>query len=124
MGFSLKSTCVKCGKDMDPSDIRAIEGGKRFMCRSCFEEKNKGPLSTNSGLPLRDSSSQPTQNIISSSKKSFFDYKEWVCSSCNYKFKRSPEFIVSVCPFCGKSDAVSQKVDQPADELLKDWSEL
>ena len=122
MTFNLKTTCVKCTKEMEPQEMRAFEGGKKFICRDCFSSANKGP-SELGGVKLR-TPQESSQRTVSDSGKTFFEYKEWFCSSCKYQFKRSPEFLVNKCPFCAKEDTVSQKVDEPADELLKDWSEM
>ena len=123
MAFNLKTTCAKCAKEIEPFEMRAVEGGKKFMCKACYETKHQNPLSS-SGVKLRTPEPQAQQKTINDSGKTFFEYKEWVCDACKYHFKRSPEFLVKKCPFCGKEDYVHQKIEQPANELLKDWSEM
>ncbi|MFP4523467.1 MAG: hypothetical protein ACOCQQ_00805 [Candidatus Nanoarchaeia archaeon] len=117
MGFSLQTTCSKCGKAIEPSNMRAIDGGKRFVCMDCFEETGR-PIITKDGVELRSPVDKKNDKPISGGNKTFFEYKEWVCDSCKYRFKRNPEFVVSKCPFCGKSEYVHQVVDEPAQNLL------
>ena len=113
---SLKTKCSKCGKEMEPSEMRALPKGNGFICLNCYT--NSMDPRVVSKERLRKPSESPTSPQSRIKSSSFFEQKEYVCDACGYKFKRSPEFIVKTCPFCGKPGYVHQKVDLPAQEFL------
>lgn len=114
---SMKTTCKKCGKEMEPSEMRALANGEGFVCVNCYENTNE-PSSVSKERLRKPSSPTTNPETKIDTKDGFFTKKEYVCDACNYKFKRSPEFIVNKCPFCGKTGFVHMKVEQAANELL------
>ena len=116
---SLKPTCSKCGKEMEPSEMRALPNGKGFICINCYNNSTNDPRAL-SKERLRKSSESPTSPGSRIQSSNFFEQKEYICDACGYKFKRGSEFIVKSCPFCGKKGYVHQKVELKADEFLKE----
>jgi predicted RNA-binding Zn-ribbon protein involved in translation (DUF1610 family) len=118
MGMSMKTTCKKCSKEMEPSETRALSDGKGFICVNCFENtSDPSSFDKNKLRKPHASASNPTRIDTTNG---FFEKKEYICDACNYKFNRSPEFIVCKCPFCGKAGFVHMKVDQAASEFLRE----
>lgn len=116
MAFSMKTSCKKCGKDMEPSEMRALPDGSGFICKNCYENTN----SPNKKPTLRKPMSSPTSPTSKiNTEKGFFEKKEYICDACNYRFSRNSDFIVKTCPFCGKSGFVHQKIEQQANDLLQ-----
>ena len=125
MGLDLSNRCKKCGKLIEPGDMRALPDGKGFVCVSCYEDKTPG------FNPLRKERLRtPSEHIVRAEDQitdvddsakidmdEFFSQKQYVCDSCNYTFKRNPETKVNVCPFCGKT-TVHEKVEIPTQDSL------
>lgn len=122
--MNLQPTCPKCGIALTIDNMRALPDGKGFVCLSCYDVG--GPRLTKSGFvdvssrqqPLREpnasadlSSESSTAQATLGNADSFFDLKEYICHDCGYSFKKTPEFLVKVCPYCGKQGTVQQKVE-------------
>ncbi len=124
--MDLQTTCAKCGSELSLDNMRALPDGKGFVCKSCYDVNS--PRLTKSGFadvspleqPLRESSppSLSSEKTLGSAD-SFFDLQEYVCHECGYSFKKNPEFVVKICPYCGKKETVHQKVEDPATDLLE-----
>ena len=96
-----------------------LPDGKGFVCLNCFQQgDSKAPFKANKEQ-LRDApkSVHREERDFLGTGDNIFDYKEYVCNTCGYSFKKSPEFLVTVCPYCGKKD-VRQKIEQSADSFL------
>ena len=59
MAFSMKTSCKKCGKDMEPSEMRALPDGSGFICNNCYENTN-APGSINKSSLRKAPMSSPT----------------------------------------------------------------
>lgn len=126
MGIDLTPRCVKCGCELDVTSMRALPEGKGFVCKNCYEHGNtpSSPFTVNKDR-LRPLPSQSTNSVSKEeSPRDFigkgddiFNQKEYVCNTCGYQFKKSSDFVVKVCPYCGKRD-VAQKVETSSDFLL------
>ncbi len=113
----MKTTCKKCSKEMEPSEMRALSDGQGFVCINCFENTSD-PNSFNKDRLRKPAETTTNPSTKIDTSKGFFTKKEYICDACNYKFNRNPEFIVNKCPFCGKTGFVHMKVEEGADKLL------
>ena len=126
MGLDLTPRCAKCGAHMDSASMKALPEGKGFVCINCYNRAAGGEQARPQlrDLPRRESTttaqSQP-RDVVGSSHD-FFSDKTYVCDDCNYEFKKSAEFEVKICPFCGKTN-IHQKVERPAQAYLADDDE-
>ena len=122
MSLDLTPTCKKCGAKLDLSSMKAHPDGG-FVCTNCFENTNP-QFARPTKDRLRAIEPNPVQQQSTEQKTDeegvFFNLKEYVCDECNYSFKKTPEFQVKVCPYCGKVGSVRQKVDEPADKFVQD----
>ncbi len=116
MKLSLKPQCKKCSKEIGHHEMRALDDGSGFVCIECHETGSNPPFSGAKTLRkpvMEEQSDSPV------SEQHFFEQKEYICDACQYKFKRNPEFVVGLCPFCGKDGFVHQKIDQLAQEFVE-----
>ncbi|MFP4119232.1 MAG: hypothetical protein ACLFTH_04225 [Candidatus Woesearchaeota archaeon] len=117
----LSPRCVKCGEPLDVNSMRTLPDGS-FMCAGCYDQKSKGfsgrnPSSETPRMKPRRRPSEATDAVASDEE--VFKEKEYVCNECGYKFRRNSDFVVSVCPYCGKND-VQENIKKPADSLVNE----
>lgn len=132
MGIDLTPRCAKCGVLMDTNNMKALPDAKGFVCTNCFQRgsgisdikpslREPKPL-----LRVREETNAQKSSISGTNSirpvENFFASKDYVCDDCNYEFKKSAEFDVKICPFCGKPN-VHQKVERPAEAYLADDDE-
>lgn len=123
MGIDLTPRCVKCGRELDVTQMRALPDNKGFVCKSCYEQGSapSSPFTVNKDrlrpIPNEPTTSRKRDDDYVARGDDIFNQKEYVCNSCGYQFKKSSDFVVKVCPYCGKRD-VGQKIEQNADILL------
>ncbi len=99
-----KYKCQKCGKEYETKDIR-FSAGNKLSCVYCL------------GMKTRDIEAAVPEP---KGKKPKEDTVEYVCSACNYSFKRKKKFVVASCPYCNKENTTTVKRTQDADKLVKD----
>lgn len=117
----LSPRCVKCGEPLDVNSMRTLPDGS-FMCATCYEQKSRGHSGDESSSQsrrryARKRPSEATDAVAS--EENVFEQKEYICTDCGYKFRRNSDFVVSVCPYCGKND-VQENIKKPADSLVNE----
>ncbi|MGM5480271.1 MAG: hypothetical protein ACQESC_02315 [Nanobdellota archaeon] len=113
--IDLAPRCSKCSKKIDVNDIKTLPDGKH-LCASCYENKVSskepkykkifGRKSSSTKQPVREDVSKQ-ENVDTPDKKipdTILSKKEYICNECGYRFVRNADFVVSVCPYCGKND--------------------
>lgn len=113
MGIDLSPRCAKCGAHIDINNMKALPEGKGFVCANCFERGTNGA----DFKPTLREAPTPTLTQEPKVQEPIFEEKDYVCDECGYTFKKTAEFTVKLCPYCGKQ-AIHQKVEQPAQNLL------
>ncbi|MFW6378487.1 MAG: hypothetical protein ACOCZV_00525 [Nanoarchaeota archaeon] len=117
----LSPKCVKCGQSLDVNSMRTLPDGS-FMCLSCYEQKISGQSPSGLRSPQQKPAGKPRKRPSEAadavaSEHEVFKEKEYICNDCGYKFRRNSEFVVSVCPYCGKND-VKLHEEPSADTLV------
>ena len=117
----LSPRSTKSRKTLTTTTTRALPDGS-FMCIDCYEQKTqtftpRGETKPSSpDVKTMDEKPQRKTDPVAS-QDSFLKPKEYICTECKYQFKRNPDFIVKVCPYCGKQ-TIQEKRDIPADKLV------
>ncbi len=110
MPLDLSIKCVKCGKVLEGSEMRALPDGKGFVCRGCY--------GSGDGLRNVDSPHMHSPPHKLNAEKPFFEKRDFVCDKCKYKFSRNADVHVVKCPYCG-SENVHERIEDSADKLLQ-----
>lgn len=124
MGLDLTPRCAKCGCELNLNAMKALPEGKGFVCFDCYDRGNstRSPFEvdkTKLRSPIPTSKKYDEKNDYVATGDNIFNQKEYECYSCGYSFKKSSEFKVTVCPYCGKRE-VGQKIEETAEDLLND----
>ena len=117
----LSPKCAKCGESLDVNSMRTLPDG-RYICVGCYEQKTKGYTGrkTSSDKPKPRPRKRPSEATDAvASEEEVFKEKKYICNECGYQFRRNSDFVVSVCPYCGKDD-VQEDVKKPADTLVNE----
>lgn len=97
-----KYKCAKCNKEYDTSEIR-FSGSNTYTCVYCLGLKKKEIISE----PVKKEA--PKEEMV-----------EYICSGCNYSFKRKKSFKFNSCPYCNKQGTVSMKKSLGADKIISE----
>ena len=99
--------CDLCKKSSPVSDMRyMLRSGKRMaLCQSC-RGRTEG-------------AAQP-QVTIKKEVKKLATKQPYFCAQCRYKFKADAGYGTPKCPYCGKTNKVTEVKETSADELLKE----
>ena len=96
--------CDRCKKLVPSNQVRYVPVGREYikvLCRECRLGKPKAAL-----VKIKD------------------DKKVYFCSRCKYNFKHDSKGTTNLrCPYCGRTDKVSEKKKIPAEKLLKESEE-
>ena len=99
--------CCKCGNEYTMDMMRIAPDGKNLMCRNCLERK-----------PVQKQEAILTEN---KQKKQEPSFKEYLCKSCKYSFKRAKRLAISACPYC---DSNSLMIKGSAARIIADASKM
>lgn len=91
-------TCVRCGGRFPSSEMHYAPNGKDLMCKACYEAAKQA----------RQQSTKKTKIIIKDMPKNK-DMIEYICTSCNYRFKRKAGQKVTRCPYCNSTNIEEYK---------------
>lgn len=98
--MELKTKCIKCKKNMEYSEMRAVPG-QGYMCAECYANPDvKKPTDA----ITKSKVIQATKIINEDKSKSSSRMIDYVCDKCRYKFSRGSHFFVEKCPYCGGKD--------------------
>ena len=97
-----KYKCNKCGREYETPEIR-FSGGSKLECVYCLGIKQGGEK------PGQEKEEKPKEKMI-----------EYLCTSCNYSFKRKRSADISRCPYCSKENTLTLKSSQSANKLLRE----
>ncbi|MGE0792908.1 MAG: hypothetical protein AB7V77_01865 [Candidatus Woesearchaeota archaeon] len=111
--MDLRPKCVKCGKNMYPTEMRMSPDSKGYLCGECY--KFEGNLKPTTSKPKFQEKPKPEQ---SSSDK--IDY---VCDKCKFKFSRRKDLTIEKCPYCGGNRFHERKLDS-SNRLVRNNTEL
>jgi hypothetical protein len=101
--------CDRCKKQVPISSIRYVPVGKDTMIRVCSGCRAKGG---------------DNEKAAGAAAKPARPRKTYYCARCNYKFKYDPESNITLrCPYCAKTDQLSESNEVSADKLLRDADE-
>ncbi len=102
-----KALCERCRKFVSIKDIKYLPKGdssRMALCTSCLKSFNQAA----------DKKKASSKILNMSGGASYF------CARCRYKFTFNPQGNASLrCPYCGKSDKVTENKNLDADSLLK-----
>ena len=91
-------TCVRCKGRFPSSEMHYAPNGKDLMCKQCYEIAKQA----------RKQETDKTEVIIKEIPKSN-DIIEYICTSCNYKFKKKLGQKVLKCPYCNSPNIEKYK---------------
>jgi hypothetical protein len=111
MQDSRQVLCERCRKFVQISDIKYLPKGndsKMAICKNCLKTF---------GIP--GSQIKKTLSDGATAMQPYF------CARCNYKFKFNASSRTSLrCPYCGKSDKITEEKARSTAQLLKENSDF
>src|SRR3989338_3796653 len=103
---SKKGRCDTCKKFVYLSDLKESyqEGQRKQICKSCFAKIENAKITQRT--PAVDPSKMP-----------------YYCARCKYKFRVNIQKGADIrCPYCGKTDKVSEMKEISSESLLREVS--
>lgn len=97
--------CYRCGQNHLVTDMRYTAANK-MVCKHCLSKTN----------PKKTFSQEQNESKTASMERSV----EYVCSKCNYKFKRKAEPPVNACPYCGRQGTLELQSSKGAASLIEE----
>ncbi len=105
-------TCDSCGKKVTPSQLRADKTGKSWICLDCYKKQHN----------IVSKPREPMYEGVELKRKEPGEKKKYICQACNYKFESAIFKEGKICPYCGKSGAVTKII--PTAQIIQESSAM